>query len=373
MLYLQPAETTGRTPGPVPLAELTAIGFERALLAGDVITCKRELSAALARDPAVAEWAFHTARRLAGHEVRTLDDAIAWLAPRLPSELASALVFAAHDTGRSHVTQSEIELRLPALAKRLEAYEQRLADFNAQLEYEKLEAVKELAYGAGHEINNPLANIAARAQTLLADEADPERGRKLAAIHRQAMRAHEMIADLMLFSRPPKLNCAPCDLAQIARQVINQLSERAHEQGTQLSCDLGDEPLVLHADSTQLAVAIQAVVVNALEAVGEAGRVHIAVQRIESEGVPVGEITIRDDGPGISEEVRRRMFDPFFSGREAGRGLGFGLSKCWRIVTDHGGQVVVRQPRGGTEIAIVIPLAEPSATPAASSRRLLAS
>jgi C4-dicarboxylate-specific signal transduction histidine kinase len=51
------------------------------------------------------------------------------------------------------------------------------------------------------------------------------------------------------------------------------------------------------------------------------------------------------------------MFDPFYSGREAGRGLGFGLSKCWRIVTDHGGDVVVGQPRtGGTEIAIRLPL-----------------
>ena len=69
-------------------------------------------------------------------------------------------------------------------------------------------ALKELAYGASHEINNPLANIAARAQTLLEDEPDPERRRKLTAIHRQAMRAHEMIADLMLFARPPKLELA---------------------------------------------------------------------------------------------------------------------------------------------------------------------
>jgi len=66
---------------------------------------------------------------------------------------------------------------------------------------------------------------------------------------------------------------------------------------------------------------------------------------------------VSDDGPGISEEVRRHMFDPFYSGREAGRGLGFGLSKCWRIVTDHGGQVIVGQSaRQGAEISMLLPL-----------------
>ena len=62
---------------------------------------------------------------------------------------------------------------------------------------EKLAALKELAYGASHEINNPLANIAARAQTLLREEVDLERRRALEAIHAQAMRAHEMISDLI--------------------------------------------------------------------------------------------------------------------------------------------------------------------------------
>ena len=74
-----------------------------------------------------------------------------------------------------------------------------------ELEQAKLDALKELAYGASHEINNPLANISARAQTLLRDEPDPERRRALEAIQQQALRAHEMISDLMLFARPPRL------------------------------------------------------------------------------------------------------------------------------------------------------------------------
>ena len=229
-------------------------------------------------------------------------------------------------------------------------------DSDSRLEHEKLAALKELAYGASHEINNPLANIAARAQTLLRGEADPERRRMLAAIHRQAMRAHEMIADLMLFARPPKLQLAPCDLGHLVQTVVDELAEVAAEQETTLTCDLADPPIAVPADGTQLAVAVQAVIRNALEAVGEAGHVLVRVRNSELSGDPCAEITVRDDGPGISEAVRAHLFDPFFSGREAGRGLGFGLSKCWRIVTDHGGQVVVRSPEAaGAEIAILLP------------------
>src|SRR5881397_2980256 len=77
------------------------------------------------------------------------------------------------------------------------------ADFAAAVEAAKLRALYDFAYGLSHEINNPLANIATRAQTLLVDEKDPERRRKLATIVQQAFKAHEMIADLMLFARPP--------------------------------------------------------------------------------------------------------------------------------------------------------------------------
>jgi len=238
--------------------------------------------------------------------------------------------------------------------------DEQLVQYDARLEREKLEALKELAYGASHEINNPLANIAARAQTLLAGEADPERRRKLVAIHRQALRAHEMIADLMLFARPPELNLAPCDVRQLVRRVVAAQSDIAAEREIELTCDVADDAAPsLAADDTQLAVAVDTLITNAIEAVGAGGHVAVAVRSAaEAESREV-EIVVADDGPGISDEVRSHMFDPFFSGREAGRGLGFGLSKCWRIVTDHGGRVVVHQTgRRGAEISIFLPVAD---------------
>jgi signal transduction histidine kinase len=352
MLYLQSADSNGSARAElVPVAELTALALERALLAADRDTRLRELHAALARDPAVAGWAINTSLARSGIRPSALSDAVTWLAGCLEAELSVGLINANGDKHRR-----EIETRLPVLARRLAEYERQLADADARLEREKLESIKELAYGASHEINNPLANIAARAQTLLEEEPNPERQRKLAAIHRQAMRAHEMIADLMLFARPPKLNLSDCDVRQIATQVVDELHELAEEQGTTLSCSLTEEPISMRGDSTQLGVALHAVVTNSLEAVAEGGTVIVEVRRTDSAPPTLVEIAVRDNGPGISDEVRLHMFDPFFSGREAGRGLGFGLSKCWRIVTDHGGYVVVRQPAtGGAEVAIRLP------------------
>src|SRR6476659_1187074 len=99
--------------------------------------------------------------------------------------------------------------------------------FAAALEASKLQALYNFAYGLSHEINNPLANISARAQTLLVDEKDPDRRRKLATIVQQAFKAHEMIADLMLFARPPALRPQSIDLAKLADTVVSEMQEQA--------------------------------------------------------------------------------------------------------------------------------------------------
>jgi signal transduction histidine kinase len=197
---------------------------------------------------------------------------------------------------------------------KLAAYERKLENFDRRLEREKLESLKELAYGASHEINNPLANIAARAQTLLADEADPERARKLSAIHRQSLRAHEMISDLMLFARPPKLVRQPFDLRQLVQRVVNEQCALAVENYVEIICEVGGEPI----DETQLGVAIHAILKNTLEALPPGGHVWIATRHITMGAEPFAEVNVRDDGPGISDAVRKHLFDPFFSGREAG-------------------------------------------------------
>jgi hypothetical protein len=247
----------------------------------------------------------------------------------------------------------EIAARLPSLVTRLAQAEKIVATYEQRLEQEKLASLKELAYGASHEINNPLANITVRAQSLLRDESDERRRRKLSAIYDQAMRAHEMIADLMQFARPPALELGPCDSVSLVRQVVTELQNEAEDRKISLTLQTDHAQFVVSGDKTQLAVAVRAVVVNALEAVGQSGAVDV---QLESDHAPEVRIVVRDNGPGLTSELRRHMFDPFFSGREAGRGLGFGLSKCWRIISEHGGSVTVAPGRrSGTTITLALP------------------
>jgi signal transduction histidine kinase len=226
------------------------------------------------------------------------------------------------------------------------------AEFQAALQREKLASLRELAYGLSHEINNPLANIATRAQTLLKDETDPDRRRALATINVQAFRAHEMIADMMLFAKPPALALKQVDALQIVDAVIAEMAAEAKEQGTTLVRNGVSGPLELTADSVQLTVALRAVVLNSLQALTAGGRVEIVVESATEYVV----FRVSDNGPGLSEQAKKHMFDPYYSGREAGRGLGLGLSKCWRIVELHGGTVEVASEIGkGATITLHLP------------------
>src|SRR5438552_14596679 len=148
-------------------------------------------------------------------------------------------------------------------------------DFAAALEAAKLQALYIFAYGLSHEINKPLANISARAKTLLLEEKNPERRRKLATIVQQAFKAHEMIADLMLFARPPAMRPEAVDLAKLADTVVAEMQEQAQEQETRLVRSGDEGPLIARVDPTQIAVALKALVQNSLEAVKKGGAIEV--------------------------------------------------------------------------------------------------
>lgn len=248
---------------------------------------------------------------------------------------------------------------LPEISARFARLESDDERFQALLETEKLAALAEFAAGAGHEINNPIAVISGRAQLLLEGERDPERRRELAVINTQAMRVYEMISDLMLFARPPKPQLASCDLAEILDRVIREISARAAERHVVIERQGLAGPAVVRADANQIVVAMRALCDNALGAMVGGGRLTIAIDHYANppEGVHPGfVVTVRDTGPGISREVRRHLFDPFYSGRPAGRGLGMGLAKCWRIIASHGGSIdVASEPGRGARFTVYLP------------------
>lgn len=259
-----------------------------------------------------------------------------------------------HDDDDSRLLVEAARRTLAELTERRERFELRLRDA-------KLDALKELAYGASHEINNPLANIATRAQAMLVEQTDPEVRRKLATIAAQAFRAHEMISDLMLFARPPALRGEPTDVVAAVRRALDEQRTEATERAIAMSVEASESSVWCDVDPVQTGVVWHALVRNAIESFDGARRepaverrVAATVERLAaSDGAPRVRVTVRDNGPGLSETARRHAFDPFFSGREAGRGLGFGLSKAWRIVTGSGGFIELVEPPGGGVTAVV--------------------
>ncbi|MBS0202231.1 MAG: HAMP domain-containing histidine kinase [Planctomycetes bacterium] len=212
-----------------------------------------------------------------------------------------------------------------------------------------LESLAEFAAGAGHEINNPLATIIGRAQQLLKDERDTQRRQMLQSIGAQAYRVRDMIGDAMLFGRPPKPELQEVSLLAIVEEVVKRQADQTAAALCTVELQISPE-ITLSADPTQLSIVISELLRNSRQALQPAGDpIQIRAAQLESEI----QIEFLDHGRGFTEAERIHAFDPFFSGRQAGRGLGFGLPKCWQIVRQHGGRIEIESRDGGPTVARV--------------------
>lgn len=223
----------------------------------------------------------------------------------------------------------------------------------------KLASLAEFAAGAGHEINNPLSTILGRAQILLSKESEPEKRRSLEVIASQALRIRDMIGDLMLFARPPRLHLQKIDLVALVEKVCQQQRTEMELSGSFLDWQPPEETsqftsLVL--DSRQISLVLAELLRNARQATQvSGGEVIVSLECLEGESLPI-RLTVADEGHGFSDLDRQHAFDPFYSGRQAGRGIGFGLCKAWQIVNMHQGQLeITSQPGGPTMLKVQLP------------------
>ena len=215
--------------------------------------------------------------------------------------------------------------------------------FATKLHIEKLASLRQLAYGLSHEINNPLAAIRTRSEQLQAEEHKPERVARLQKIVDSAMRAHEMIADMMYFAKPPQPDFRKLDPIALTQQIACEFQSLPEASNLVIRIGVASELNgKIQADESQIADALRALIRNAIEAIEGQGTISISIGRSKHRFV----WTVTDSGPGLSEEARRHAFDPFFSGREAGRGLGLGLCRVYRVARTHGGGAKIE----GTEV-----------------------
>jgi signal transduction histidine kinase len=236
----------------------------------------------------------------------------------------------------------------------------RRAGEEARLRAQRLGALAEFAAGASHEINNPLAVISGHAQHLLAHEADETRRRSLQTIINQTRRVHDVLTALMKFARPARPQKKTVALADLVHEVADELSDLAAQRRVRLACTLPEQTVHCHADPRQLRLALACLVRNAVESAPAEGWTTV---RLETPGADRVELVVEDNGPGPPPGECENLFDPFFSGRHAGRGRGLGLPIAWRLAQEHGGEVRYdRLPHGPTRFVLSLPRhAEPLA------------
>jgi len=222
----------------------------------------------------------------------------------------------------------------------------RVEDERERLESAKLEALAEFAAGAGHELNNPLAVIVGRAQLLLGQTDDPETIRSLKILLAQAQRAHQILRDLMFVARPAEPRPRLCRPAEVLASCLKELQVESEARDVQLIGEFEGREATSWIDPEALRHIAEALIRNALQA-------SSGGQTIQARLSPRGRelrLQVVDGGQGITSVEGARLFDPFFCGRQAGRGLGLGLPRAARLIAMAGGSINWSSAVGGGSV-----------------------
>ncbi|MGN6103887.1 MAG: two-component system sensor histidine kinase NtrB [Kofleriaceae bacterium] len=215
---------------------------------------------------------------------------------------------------------------------------------------ERLATVGQLAAGIAHEIRNPLASISGSIELLRqAPQASEDDRTLMAIVHREIQRLNELIGGLLDYANPRPGQPVDFDLGVLVRETLQVARGDQAFADVEVTAEI-DEPLAIHGDPAKLRQVLWNLLRNAADAAAGGGK-HVAV---EVRRAPNGAtIAVRDDGPGIAPELLARIFDPFYTTKKHGTGLG--LATCHAIVAEHGGWIdVSSEPGKGTKMVVRI-------------------
>lgn len=232
----------------------------------------------------------------------------------------------------------------------------KLAGANAALvQSEKLAAFGQLGAGIAHEVKNPLAGILGYAQLALRKlDSDSPIKKNLAVIESETRRCTEIISNLLQFARQESGKMEPTDVNAVVDAALQIVDHQLGVNNVRISKELAADLPSFDANANQLQQVIMNFAINAQQAMGSEGGSLVVRTRRGDAGTVI--IEVEDDGPGVSEDVRGKIFEPFFSTKPAGQGTGLGLSVTYGIIKDHGGEVWVEDaPGGGARFVVSLP------------------
>jgi PAS domain S-box-containing protein len=236
------------------------------------------------------------------------------------------------------------------------------------LQAQKMEAITALAAGLAHEFNNALASIVGSLELLRMDVADDKNILKyVETMDSSTSRMTNLTSQLLAYARGGKYHSSNISLTNMVKNTL-PLIRRTMDDSIQIETDISKEEFYIEADVTQIQMVLSAVVANAAEAIEKEGRIIVSVRKKDIDAnfakqypdLKPGSyacLTIRDNGKGMKEETRIRIFEPFFSTKFQGRGLG--MAAVFGIVRNHNGCISIdSEPGRGTSVYIYLPAIE---------------
>lgn len=230
-------------------------------------------------------------------------------------------------------------------------------DINVQktlMQQEKLASIGRLSAGVAHEINNPMTTILTSAMLIQEDldEDDPIR-QELDLIARETMRCRKIVTSLLNFARQSQPDKRLNDLNQVITECELLTHKQAAFKDIAIDCDLSPKIPQMYFDNGQIEQAVINLILNAVEATPQGGRITLSTRCCDEKGY--AHISICDNGEGISKEDLNKIFDPFFTTKDAGTGLGLAITHG--IIEQHGGHIEAESQAGkGTCFNIKLPL-----------------
>ena len=216
----------------------------------------------------------------------------------------------------------------------------------------KLAVVGEMAAAMSHEVRTPLGIIRSSAQVLMREPQLTKEGKEVCGfVISETERLNKLVSTLIDAAKPRALDLKPNDIIGLTKHALALLKVEAEKKNIQLHFEAHAMPeLILNIDVAQMTQVVLNLLMNAIQILSEGGQVRVTISRMQTHA----QISVADDGPGISEDKRNHVFDPFFSQRAGGIGLGLAIVR--QIVYAHFGEIFVQEsPQHGAEFIIRLP------------------